>query len=351
MIPAIRTLSQQLVNPLFTTPRELVSWMGAVQAQDYNMSKWAIGARLAASTISDVENALKKGEILRTHVMRPTWHLVAAEDIRWMLELCRERLKASCASRDKYLEIDEKLFCKANSLIVKMLEGNNHLTRQEIATGLVKAGIAVDVSRMMHFMLRAEVEGIVCSGIDKGKKQTYSLIDERVAPTKKLQRDEALALLATKYFKSHSPASIQDFTWWSGLSSADSKLSINLIKHDLYEEPFGELTLYVHKSYNIGTRLSDYACLLPAFDEYLISYKDRTAVIDIKHQPKAFTKNGIFSPIVMFNGKIIGTWNKQVRKETISVEILPFEDKLKINKDFLKKAENKYLLFHSLPTK
>jgi len=345
MIPTIRTLSQQLVKPLFTTPREVVSWMGAVQAQDYNMSKWAIGARLPASTVLDVENALRKGEILRTHVMRPTWHLVAAEDIRWMLELCREKMKASCASRDRQLEIDEQLFNKVNNLIIKMLEGNNHLTRQEIAAGLINAGIVVDTSRMVHFMFRAEVEGIVCSGVDKERKQTYSLINERVMPTKKLQRDESLALIASKYFKSHSPASIQDFIWWSGLSTTDSKLSINLINNDLLKELFGETTLYIHKSCNVATKLSDYACFLPAFDEYLISYKDRNAVIDIRHQPKAFTKNGIFHSIVMYNGKIVGTWNKQAKKGIISIEIFPFETKMKINKDILKDAENKYLYF------
>ena len=348
MIPTIRTLSQQLVNPKFTKPQDLVSWMGAIQAQDYNMCKWAVGARLASATITDVENALAKGEILRTHVMRPTWHLVTAEDIRWMLELCRKRIKAVCASRDKQLGIDEKLFYKTNNLIVKMLEGNNHLTRQEIAERLIKAGIATDTSRMVHFMYRAEAEGIVCSGVDKEKKQTYALIDERVKQAAKtLQKDEALALLANKYFQSHSPASIQDFTWWSGLSIFDSKYAINLISSNLCKERFGDIIFYIHKLYNEATKFLDSACLLPSFDEYLISYKDRTAVIDAQHQPKAFTNNGIFRPIVMYNGKIIGTWRKVVKKEMISIEISAFENKKEQKKEVLKKIESKYLLFHS----
>ena len=345
MITTIRTLSQQLTKPMFTTPRELVSWMGAIQAQDYNMSKWAVGVRLASATIIDVENALAKGEILRTHVMRPTWHLVTAEDIRWMLELCREKIKALCAPRDRQLGIDEKLFYSANNLIAKMLEGNNHLTRQEIAAELTKAGITVDTARMIHFMYRAEAEGIVCSGIDKEKKQTYALIDEWVKPTKKLQKDESLALLASKYFKSHSPASVQDFAWWSGLSMSDSKLAINLINFDLDKERFGDTILNIHKSCKTTTKLSDYACLLPAFDEYLISYKDRDAVIDAKHQSKAFTKNGIFRPIVMYNGKIIGTWSKQVKKEELNIEISTFEDHITLNKEIIKNTKNNYLLF------
>ena len=346
MIPVIRTLSQQLENPLFTTPRDVVLWMGAIQAQDYNMSKWAVGARLASSTITDVENALAKGEILRTHVLRPTWHLVADEDLCWMLNLCKQKLQAIYASYSKHLGVDVKKFCTVSNLIEKMLEGNNHLTRQEIAVKLTISGITVDASQIIHFMYLAETEGIVCSGKDKERKQTYALVSERVNKIKKLQKNESLAMLASKYFKSHSPASIQDFTWWSGLSSADSKLAINLIDCDLYKQQFGKTLLYIHKSCDIKTKLSDCACLLPAFDEYLISYKDRTAVIDEKHQPKAFTKNGIFYPIVMHNGKIVGNWNKQIKRNCANIEILAFDHNDKFNSAILEKAKNKYLSFH-----
>jgi hypothetical protein len=336
-------LSQQLVNPLFEKPKDIVSWMGAMQAQDYNMCKWAVGVRLKSATICDVENSLAKGEILRTHVMRPTWHLVAAEDIRWMLELCRTRIKAASASRDKYLEITENLFSKTNRLIEKMLEGNNHLTRQEIAAELSKAGIKVDTSRMIHFMYRAE--GIVCSGIDKGKKQTYTIIDERVKPTKKLHKDEALALLAAKYFRSHSPASVLDFTWWSGLSLKDSKYAINLIECDLSKEKIINSDLLIHKSCNRAANISDCLCLLPAFDEYIISYKDRIDAIALEHQPKAFTRQGIFFPVIMYNGKIIGTWKKLAKNKKTEIETSLFDKNLKFDKGLLKKAINKHHLF------
>lgn len=347
MLPAIRTLSQQLAHQLFAKPHDVVSWFGAIQAQDYSMSKWAVGARLANASISDIENALLKGEILRTHIMRPTWHFVAAEDIRWMLALCKEKLKVQYTTYDKYLGINDKIYHKTNNLIAKMLEGNNHLTRQEIAAELVKAGVIADNSHVTNFMYHAELEGIACSGIDKGNKPTYALIDERVAPTKKLKEDESLALLATKYFRSHSPASLHDFIWWSGLSAAKGKMAINLIATDLYVEKFAETVLYVHKLCNIDTKLANYACLLPSFDEYLISYKNRSAVIDEKYQPKAFTKNGIFRPILMYNGKIIGTWRKQTKKESIKIEISMFEPAMKINKEVLQSAEYQYLSFYN----
>ncbi|MDR2651056.1 MAG: winged helix DNA-binding domain-containing protein [Prevotellaceae bacterium] len=341
----IRTISQHLANPSFEKAKDIVSWMGAIQAQDYNMCKWAIGVRLKSATISDIEKAFERGEILRTHVMRPTWHLVAAEDIRWMLALCKEKVKAASADRDKYLEINEKLFSRTNNLIAKMLEGNNHLTRREIACKLSESGIKTDTSRMIHFMYRAEAEGIVCNGIDKGKQQTYTLIDERVKATKNLNKDEALVQLATKYFQSHSPATLQDFNWWSGLSVADSKYAIYLIDKDLIKEKTEKSTLLIHKSFDKKLNFSDCACLLPAFDEYLISYKNRDSVIAAEHQYMAFTKNGIFHPVVMHNGKIVGIWSKITNKNKAEIKFLPFDKNLKINSELLKKAENKYLSF------
>ncbi|MDR1552821.1 MAG: winged helix DNA-binding domain-containing protein [Prevotellaceae bacterium] len=347
MTHIIRTISQHLASPLFEKAKDIVSWMGAIQAQDYNMCKWAIGVRLKSATIADIESAFERGEILRTHVMRPTWHLVAAEDIRWMLELCRDKVKAASSARDKYLEITEKLFIQTNSLIAKMLEGNNHLTRREIADRLSESGIKTDTSRMIHFMYRAEAEGIVCSGIDKGRQQTYALIDERVKTFKNLNKDEALVRLATKYFQSHSPATLQDFNWWSGLSVTDCKYAINLIDKDLIKEKTEQSTLLIHKSLDGKLNFSDCACLLPAFDEYLISYKNRDSVIAAEHQPRAFTKNGIFRPIVMYNGKISGTWTQTTNRNKKEINILPFDKKLKIDSELLKKAENKYLLFIS----
>jgi hypothetical protein len=342
----IRIRSHQLGNPGFNEPEKLVAWMGAIQAQDYNMSKWALGVRLKSATIKDIETALNKGKILRTHVMRPTWHLVAAEDIRWMLQLSKERIKSSCASRDRDLEITEKLYSKCNHLIVNILKNNNHLTRQELSFELAKAGIAVDTSRMIHFMMRAEVEGIICSGIDKGNKQTYALIDERVPPAKILHKEEALATLATKYFKSHSPASLQDFVWWSGLSVSDARQAIYLIQPELFTVRFHESPLLVHQTYSEELKPFDTFHFLPAFDEYIIAYKDRKSILEMEHQPKAFSKNGIFHPIIVSNGRIIGTWQKTGNKNRIAVKPALFEA-TDPNDDRLKIAENRYKAFFS----
>lgn len=191
-IPNIRLQNQQLLNPLFCQPKELVSWLGAMQAQNYSMVKWAVGMRLKSATIQTVEEALRKGEILRTHVMRPTWHLVAAEDIRWMLKLSARRIKSANDSFAKGydLEITDELYAKSYNLLEKILCGNKSLTKQEIAEHFCCSGILVEADnhRMTRFMVRAEQEGIVCSGEDKGGKYTYALLEERVRLCRRLQK-------------------------------------------------------------------------------------------------------------------------------------------------------------------
>lgn len=297
-IPNIRLQNQQLLNPLFCQPKELVSWLGAMQAQNYSMVKWAVGMRLKSATIQTVEEALRKGEILRTHVMRPTWHLVAAEDIRWMLKLSARRIKSANDSFAKGydLEITDELYAKSYNLLEKILCGNKSLTKQEIAEHFCCSGILVEADnhRMTRFMVRAEQEGIVCSGEDKGGKYTYALLEERVPPVPEITKDEALARLARSYFRSHAPAVLQDFIWWSGLPVSEAKQAIYLIESELTAEQWNGQTWYVHEACRTRGKVSGRLHLLPSYDEYLLGYKGRTDVLPKEHYPKAFTNNGLF---------------------------------------------------------
>ena len=286
-IPNIRLQNQQLLNPLFCQPKELVSWLGAMQAQNYSMVKWAVGMRLKSATIQTVEEALRKGEILRTHVMRPTWHLVAAEDIRWMLKLSARRIKSANDSFAKGydLEITDELYAKSYNLLEKILCGNKSLTKQEIAEHFCCSGILVEADnhRMTRFMVRAEQEGIVCSGEHKGGKYTYALLEERVPPVPEITKDEALARLARSYFRSHAPAVLQDFIWWSGLPVSEAKQAIYLIESELTAEQWNGQTWYVHEACRTRGKVSGRLHLLPSYDEYLLGYKDRTDVLPKEH--------------------------------------------------------------------
>ena len=345
----IRLQNQQLLNPLFCQPKELVSWLGAMQAQNYSMVKWAVGMRLKSATIQTVEEALRKGEILRTHVMRPTWHLVAAEDIRWMLKLSARRIKSANDSFAKGydLEITDELYAKSYNLLEKILCGNKSLTKQEIAEHFCCSGILVEADnhRMTRFMVRAEQEGIVCSGEDKGGKYTYALLEERVPPVPEITKDEALARLARSYFRSHAPAVLQDFIWWSGLPVSEAKQAIYLIESELTAEQWNGQTWYVHEACRTRGKVSGRLHLLPSYDEYLLGYKDRTDVLPKEHYPKAFTNNGLFYPVILHEGQVIGNWSKSAKKGSASIECSWFRSNDCVDETVLNQEKDKYMRF------
>lgn len=339
MITDIRLLSQQLVNPTYNSPAELVKWMGALQAQNYEMSKWAIGIRLKNGNLNSINEALQQGKIIRMHIMRPTWHFVAAEDVQWMLQLSSKRIRSANESFGKQWNIPEKTYSRCNRLIEKALEEYQNMTKQEIGIELKNYGIPVDIHLLSRYLTRAETEGIICSGIDKNGKPTYALLNKRIPPTKVLHHDEALSKLATAYFRSHSPASLQDFVWWSGLTISEARKAINSIEHDLIQDK----KLYIHNAhYNPNNKIKNILHLLPPFDEYLIGYKDRTSVIDPQHHPKAFNTFGTFYPVILYNGKIIGNWNRPPKGKT-TIETSLFDPNLSINKALIETAKKRYL--------
>ncbi|MCD8081331.1 MAG: winged helix DNA-binding domain-containing protein [Bacteroides sp.] len=317
MIKRLRMGSQQLRVPRFDTPGELVSWMGAIQGQDYVMSQWAVGLRLRQPSLSAVQEALRKGEIIRTHIMRPTWHLVAAEDIRWLLPLTALRLRKANESYGRGLGISENTFLRGNDLLREMLQGGRALTKAEIVVKLTEAGVLADSSHINMFLFRAETDALICSGPDRGNKVTYALFDERVPTQVAVSREEALARVAERYFRSHSPATLQDFTWWSGLNLTEAREAIALISDRLVTDRFASRELYVHESCREVETDDDPVHLMPPYAEYLISYKDRSAVLDPQHQRQAYTPYGIFYPVMLYQGRIVGSWRKEKKGKEI----------------------------------
>ena len=176
----MRLLNQQLVSTEFKTPKEIVTWMGAVQAQEFIMSKWAIGIRLPGITEKQIDKAIDRGDILRTHILRPTWHYVTPEDIHWMLALSSANVKAAAKSRHKQLELTEIIFKKSNKIIEKALSNGEHLTRPELVAILNKAKLNANTERGGHMLFYAELDGIITSGANKGNQITYALLASRV---------------------------------------------------------------------------------------------------------------------------------------------------------------------------
>lgn len=320
-IAALRLKNQQLASTDFKTPKELTRWMGAIQAQDYNQAKWAIGIRMPHLTEVQIEDAFNKGEIIRTHLMRPTWHFVSADDIYWMLELTSPQIKSVLNSRHRELGITELLVNKSYLVIEEAINSSEQqaLTREELLTKLDQAGIPTDLQRASHFMLRAEIDGIICSGPLKGNKQTYALLSKRVARKITMTKEEALTKLAHSYFLSHGPATLPDFIWWSGLPAQSARQALESIKNDFQSVRLATETYWFSKAAMLDGKPSGSVYLLPAYDEFLISYKDRSASITAEDHKKAISSNGIFRPVVLVNGQISGLWKKEVKKDRIII--------------------------------
>lgn len=346
MITDIRLAGHQLAAPQFDRPADLVGWMGAMQAQDYAMAKWAVGLRLKEAMLSRVDEALASGEVVRMHVMRPTWHFVAGRDVRWMQKLTGPRVKRAVDSWVKSggLEISEEQYTRCNDFLGRLLSGRRCLTRDEIEREMSQAGIAVAGERVKRYILRAEVEGVVCSGADKGGKPTYALLDEWVAPTADIVKEEALARLADSYFRSHSPATLNDFVWWSGLTVREAREAVGLVSEHLVTERFEAGEFLVHVSCQKAEKRS-VVHFLPAYDEYLISYKERTTVMAAEHCPKAFNNWGIFYPVVLSRGRIVGNWKKTVRKSEVALSVSFFDPSFVIPEKELRDAEERYYRF------
>ena len=319
-ISQLRLQNQHIGGTKFNTVKELVHWMGAIQAQDYGMAKYAVGVRLKNAVVQAIDNAINKAEIIRTHVLRPTWHFVAADDVRWMLELTAKNLNRAMSSNNKRLELDEKIFKKSNGIIEKILRDGKHLTRKEIMGALEKKGIKTNDLRASHIMFRAETDLVVCNGIKKDKQFTYALLDERIASSKKIAREQALAQLAQRYFLSHGPATLQDFSWWSGLSITDAKNGLELIQSNLISEKYKDITLWFSNNQVNTKPYTGRLFFLPFYDEFLISYKSRYISMDPEFSSRTFTSNGIFNPIIVHNAKVIGTWKPRFKRDILIKE-------------------------------
>jgi hypothetical protein len=339
-----RIVNQQLAGTKFKSANDIVSWMGAMQAQDYAMAKWAIGIRLPGSTDEGVEQAINSGEIIRTHLMRPTWHLISAADVRWMLALTAPHLRKSMRGRHKALGLTDQLFKRSHSIIEKSLAKNGCLTREELVTELNRNEIKPDQLQMIHIMFNAELDGTVCNGPMRGKQFTYALLEERVAKTKTLTKDEGLAALGLRYFTSHGPATLQDFTWWSGLPALDARTALATVKSNLISEKINNQQFWFADLPG-SAQVIQPIYFLPAYDEFMISYKDRTASLDPKFFSSAITGNGIFKPIIVVNGKVIGTWSREIKKNQIIFKSQFFQASQKLNKTAMASALEPYKNF------
>ncbi len=321
-----RLFSQRIDGEKFEKPEEVVRWMGALQAQDYQHGLWAIGLRMQSGQVADIEQAIADRKILRTWPMRGTLHFVPAEDARWMLKLSAARMLARDKRRREQLEIDNTTIERSQKLFYDALKGGQRLSRSDMMKLLEEAGISTRGQRGYHLLWYMAQTGLICLGPIEDKQQTFVLLDEWVPQSRDLSREESLAELAKRYVASHGPATTQDFAGWAGLTITDAMAGLEAAKSGLLSEKTNGQTYWMakdapgQKAHNTSS-----VHLLPGFDEYLLGYKDRSAVLDAKHAPKIVPgNNGVFLPMIVVAGLVIGTWKRTLGKNAIDVVLNPF---------------------------
>lgn len=344
----LRLLNQHLASPLFKQPADLVYHMGAIQSQNYAGAKWAIAQRLKNAADKTIEDAFTNGDILRTHVMRPTWHFVHPDDIRWMIQLTAPRVMKIAGTQHRQHKLDHIIFSKSEKAILQAMEGGKQLMRDEIAAALEQAGVATNEQRFIHIMMQMELIGLVCSGGRQGKQFTYALLDERVPSSKPFDKQAALIALAERYFISHGPATLQDYVWWSGLTVTDAQKGLEAVKHKLTSAVLNDnIYWFAEQEYRSKIK-SPGAFLLPNYDEYIVSYKDRSAAIAASDLNKADPRGTIFNHTIVVNGKIVGIWKRAIGKAKVDIEVIPFQPLSKMNGAAVAAAAKHYAKFLGL---
>ena len=339
-IPALRLAGHGISAPRRERVSQLVARLGAVQAQEYPFAKWGIGLRLQGVVEADVERAFTSGEILRTHVMRPTWHFVTAEDIGWMLKLTAPRVHVTMRSYLLRQGLDVRLIRRALATFEAALEGGQCLTRAELGERLRRKRIDLTAMQMGFVTIYAELERIICSGPRRGRSFTYALLAERAPHARQLSGDEALGTLAGRFFSSHGPATVKDFVWWSGLRTVDARRGIDIARlHKVEQDGLSYWTPEPHPegSHRRGVHL------LPIYDEYLVAYRDRVAVPHGRAENPRLAVT--FRHTVVIDGQIAGTWTLARTPEPATLRITPLRRLTRREREHAAEAAQRYATF------
>lgn len=320
-----RLHSQRIFASTFQHASEVVRWLVAAQAQDYFGAKWSLGLRLPGSSDADIESEFNNGAILRTHLLRPTWHFVLPEDIRWLLALTAPRLHTVNGTMYRKFSMDDALLRKSDAVIGKALLEGGPMTRDELRPILEGAGIATTgEQRMVYLLMHAELEGIICSGGRRGNQFTYALLDERAPDSPTLNKQDALVELARRYFCSRGPATVQDFAKWSGLTLTDARLGLEGARSHLQPETIDGAQYWMPPKEPGQPETSPTVHLLSIYDEYISSYKDHTAMIQSDHGMRLAALGNALYYILVLDGQVVGSWKRTLKKESVRIKVTPF---------------------------
>jgi Winged helix DNA-binding domain len=328
-IPTWRLRNLRLEGDPLQAPEDVVGWLCAVQSQDFAPAKWSLAQRAGGLGDADVDRAFADGAILRTHILRPTWHFVLPADIRWMLELTAPRVHALNAYQYRQLGLDEEVLQRSGALLADALGGGAHRTRKQLAAILERGG--VDLSgglRLGYLLMHAELRGLICSGAPSGKQQTYALLEERAPPAEPRTREQALAELTRRYFTSHGPATVKDFGWWSSLTVADIRRGLELAGSRLRQEVVDGVTYWSAGSAPADRPASPTVHLLQGYDEYVVGYSQSKPLLNLAGRTLVRDRP-VFNGVAILDGQVAGHWKRTITRAAVAFEVAlyePFDD-------------------------
>ncbi len=309
-IAELRLRNQHLRGAPLATPEAVVGWLGAMQAQEYPVAKWSVAQRAHGVDNETMDLAVAAGIILRTHILRPTWHFVLPADIRWMLKVSAPRVHALNAYYSRKLGLEERALAKSGGLLGRALEEGEHLTRKDVAAVLDRAGIPAEVLRLAYMLMGAELDGLICSVAPKGKQQTYASLAERAPKSDDRDRDEGVAELTRRFFSSRGPATLKDFLTWSSLTAAEGRAGLDAVSTELEHEDIEGRTYWFADSSQEQRESRGTIDLLQGYDEYIMSYKESRDVMWEDPPSPTEPQTSIFTHAIVWDGRLVGHWRR-----------------------------------------
>jgi hypothetical protein len=345
-----RLASQRLAGNGMDSAEAVVGWLGAVQSQEYGLAKWSLGKRASDLTDGAVDALMTDGRIVRTHILRPTWHFVLPTDIRWMMALTGPRIRMQTGRRYIQLGLDESVLRRAMDVIGTALAGGRRRTRPQLRANLAEAGIDVDAPQLGYILMQAELELLVCSGGLDGRQQTYALLDDLVPAAAPMDREQALGELTRRYFRSHGPAAIADFTWWSSLTVADARRGLQVAGPALERLDIDGTAYWFDPSIEVDQAASPVVHLLQPFDEYVVGYQRTRSVMD----PAGLTGPGTWNPnsftnAAILDGQVVAGWRRVPKRSSVMIEVAPLRPLSGPERDAVEVAVERYGEFLGVP--
>jgi hypothetical protein len=348
-----RIRNSRLTGDRFAAPDEAVRWHLAMQAQEYGPATWSIGQRSKGIGHADVDRALIDGTIVRTHVLRPTWHFIGRDDVRWLLALSGPRVQQGNAGRYRQLGLDARTLTRAEKVIASALEGGNRLTRDELAAVLERKKLDREGQRMPYFLMHCELEALICSGGRKGKQQTYALLDERVpAGGPRYDREDAVVELIRRYLTSHGPATVKDLSWWSGLTMTDIRAALEGLGDEVGAEELDGLSFWsVSSERGLRPAAVRGAQLLQTYDELVVGYTQSRfhgeTVGELARE--AWNDRTYPSGAFLLHGRVGGHWRRTIESKRILAAIHTYRDVTAADSRALEAEGRRFGRFFGLP--